>query len=153
MVVAAAVAATHGGLREPAVGAEWVHAFGLAILVASTAFILWARFALGTMWSWDPVVKRGHRLRTTGPYAVTRHPIYTGLLGMLLGSTLLDGVGPWILLVPVGLVVLEVKLRQEERLMLAEFPEEYPAYRARVPQLVPRPRRRRATSGPASPSG
>jgi protein-S-isoprenylcysteine O-methyltransferase Ste14 len=95
------------------------------------------------MWSLDPVVRQGHRLRTSGPYAVTRHPIYTGLLGMLLGSTLLDGVGRWIVLVPVGLVVLGSKLRQEEQLMLATFPDEYPLYRRRVPALLPRPGTRR----------
>jgi protein-S-isoprenylcysteine O-methyltransferase Ste14 len=40
--------------------------------------------------------------------------------------------GRWIVLVPVGLVVLGITLRQEERLMLATFPVEYPAYRARA---------------------
>ena len=45
------------------------------------------------MWSMDAAVKEGHRLRTEGPYGITRHPIYTGLLGMLLGSLLLAGVG------------------------------------------------------------
>ena len=34
-------------------------------------------------------------LRTDGPYAITRHPIYTGLLGMLLGTALLGGLGQW----------------------------------------------------------
>lgn len=33
--------------------------------------------------------------------------------------------------------VFEVKIRMEERLMLATFPDEYPRYRRRVPQLVP----------------
>jgi protein-S-isoprenylcysteine O-methyltransferase Ste14 len=43
------------------------------------------------MWSAAPAVKEGHQLRTTGPYAVTRHPIYTGIPGMMLGSGLLAG--------------------------------------------------------------
>ena len=34
-----------------AVGALWVRVLGLAVLVASTVFTLWARFSLGTMWS------------------------------------------------------------------------------------------------------
>ena len=33
--------------------------------------------------------------------------------------------------------MLEVKIRMEERLMVATFPDEYPRYRRRVPQLVP----------------
>jgi len=89
------------------------------------------------MWSVAPRVKGDRRLRTRGPYAVTRHPIYTGLLGMVLGATLLSGIGQWIVLFPVGLIVVEVKIRMEERLMVATFPEEYLRYRRRVPQLVP----------------
>ena len=120
-----------------AVGAFWVRVLGLAVLIASTVFTLWARFSLGTMWSQAPKVKDDHQLRTRGPYAVTRHPIYTGLLGMLLGATLLSGIGQWIVLFPAALIVFEVKIRMEERLMLATFPDEYARYRRRVPQLVP----------------
>ena len=120
-----------------AVGALWVRVLGLAVLVASTAFTLWARFSLGTMWSMAPQVKDDHRLRTHGPYAVTRHPIYTGVLGMILGVTLLSGIGQWIVLFPVGLILFEVKVRMEEHLMLATFPDDYPRYRRQVPRLVP----------------
>jgi protein-S-isoprenylcysteine O-methyltransferase Ste14 len=120
-----------------AVGALWVRVLGLAVLVASTLFTLWARFSLGTMWSVAPKVKGDHQLRTHGPYAVTRHPIYTGLLGMLLGATLLSGIGQWIVLFPAALIVFEVKIRMEEHLMAATFPDEYPRYRRQVPQLIP----------------
>jgi protein-S-isoprenylcysteine O-methyltransferase Ste14 len=120
-----------------AVGALWVRVVGLAVLVASTVFTLWARFSLGTSWSVAPKVQGDRQLRTRGPYAVTRHPIYTGMLGMLLGATLLSGIGQWIVLFPVALIVFEVKIRMEEHLMVATFPDEYPRYRRRVPQLVP----------------
>jgi protein-S-isoprenylcysteine O-methyltransferase Ste14 len=119
------------------VGALWVRVLGLAVLVASTVFTLWARFSLGTSWSVTPKVRGDHQLRTHGPYAVTRHPIYTGILGMLLGATLLSGIGQWIVLFPVGLILFEVKIRMEEHLMLATFPDDYPQYRRQVPQLVP----------------
>ncbi len=120
-----------------AVGASWARILGLAVLVASTVFTLWARFSLGTSWSVTPKVLGDQQLRTHGPYAVTRHPIYTGVLGMLLGATLLSGIGQWIVLFPVGLILFEVKIRLEEHLMLATFPEDYPRYRRQVPQLVP----------------
>ena len=45
--------------------------------------------------------------------------------------------GRWIAHFPVFLVILEIKIRVEERLMLAEFPDAYPRYRQRVPKLVP----------------
>jgi len=56
---------------------------------------------------------------------------------MLAGTTLLAGGGRWIVAFPVFLVLVEIKLHIEERLMLAEFPDDYPRYRKRVPQLVP----------------
>ena len=96
---------------------------------------LWARLALGAMWTAAPTVKQEHQLRTSGPYAITRHPIYIGLLGMLLGSGLLAGAGRWILYFPIYFVFLQFKMHAEERLMLAEFPEDYPRYRQRVPQF------------------
>jgi len=49
----------------------------------------------------------------------------------------LAGAGRGILYFPIYLVLLEFKIHTEERLMLAEFPEDYPRYRRRVPQLVP----------------
>ena len=120
------------------VDSPWVTVLGSVALLASTAFTLWARFALGTMWSMDAEVKQGHQLRTDGPYGITRHPIYTGMLGMLLGSLLLAGGGRYLLLPLAGIVFFELKIREEERLMAATFPEEYARYRRRVPQLVPR---------------
>jgi protein-S-isoprenylcysteine O-methyltransferase Ste14 len=123
--------------RSLVVEAAWSRFLGLAILLAATAFTLWARFALGMMWSSAPMVKQGHQRRTDGPYGITRHPIYTGILGMLLGSTLLLVLGRWVLPFPVCLVLYQVKIRMEERLLEAEFPYDYPGYRQQVPQLVP----------------
>ncbi len=119
------------------VDSPWVTFVGLAILLVSAAFTLWARFTLGTMWTMDAAVKKGHRLRTDGPYGVTRHPIYTGMLGMLVGSILLAGLGRSVLILVAGAVFFEVKIHEEERLMLATFPDEYAHYRRRVPQLIP----------------
>lgn len=135
------------------VGTPWVRILGLVILLVATAFTIWARLVLGAMWSAAPAVKQEHKLRTSGPYGVTRHPIYSGLLGMLLGSMLLAGAGRWIVAFPVFLVLLQFKIRIEERLMLAEFPEDYPRYRQQVPQLVPglRLAGRRRVASPAPP--
>jgi protein-S-isoprenylcysteine O-methyltransferase Ste14 len=126
-----------GFVHNLVVEAGWVRFLGLVVLIASTAFALWARLSLGTSWSVAPEVGGDRGLRTHGPYGVTRHPIYTGLLGMILGTALLAGLGQAILAVVASLIVFSVKIHAEERLLLANFPDEYPAYRQRVPQLVP----------------
>ena len=131
-------------LREATDRSWWIELPGLVLLVASTGFTIWARIGLGRMWSASPnVLQQDHRLRTDGPYAITRHPIYTGLLGMLIGTVLLNGLGASVLLLVVGAGVLAVRIPIEERLMSKAFPEEYARYRARVPRLVPGARRLR----------
>jgi len=89
------------------------------------------------MWSSSPEIKVGHQLRTDGPYRITRHPIYTGLIGMLLGTLLISEVGAWILYFPIVVVALVIKVSSEERLLKETFGEEYIQYQQRVPQLVP----------------
>jgi protein-S-isoprenylcysteine O-methyltransferase Ste14 len=117
----------------------WIELPGLVLLVVSTAFTIWARLSLGRMWSATPnMLQADHELRTDGPYAITRHPIYTGLLGMLLGTVLLNGLGVSLAVLVVGAVVLATRIPIEERLMTKTFPDEYARYRERVPRLVPR---------------
>lgn len=144
------LAVPRAGWQSVAFSAPWARFAGLAILLAATALTVWARFALGLMWSAAPAVREGHQLRTRGPYAITRHPIYTGLLGMVAGTALVAGGGAWIVPFPVALVLIEFKIRIEERFMTAEFPGEYPGYRRRVPRLVPG---LRLVTGRRSPAG
>ena len=117
--------------------AEWVLAIGTAICVFGLYMTLWARWTLAGNWSSDVTFKQGHELIKTGPYRFTRHPIYTWLLVMCLGTAIDIGQ----LRGAIGLVVVGIgfwiKLNQEERLMLLHFPNEYPAYQKRVKALVP----------------
>jgi protein-S-isoprenylcysteine O-methyltransferase Ste14 len=115
----------------------WLRVIGTICLLLSTAFTLWARLVLGKMWSFSAVAKASHQLRTDGPYRITRHPIYTGMLGMLFGTMLMSGLGLYAFIFLLGIVIFEVKLHQEERLMTETFGEQYVLYKRRVPQLIP----------------
>lgn len=110
---------------------------GVAICVVGLIFTLWARQTLAGNWSSDVTFKQNHELIRTGPYRIVRHPIYTGLLVMFLGTVIYIGQvrgGISLLLVTTG---FWIKLRQEERLLLRHFPEAYPAYQREVKALVP----------------
>lgn len=96
---------------------------GAILLIASTLFALWSRFVLGTMWSPAAAVKSDHQLRTDGPYRITRHPIYTGMLGMLAGTALVFLVALPVLLI--SLAVFLSKISNEEQLMAEQFGEQY----------------------------
>ncbi len=114
-----------------------VEYIGLAITIAGCFFAVWARITLGSNWSGTATVKAGHELIVTGPYAVARHPIYTGLVGAALGTGIAFGEARCALGLIVILLALAVKMSQEERLMLQTFPESYSAYRRRVKALIP----------------
>lgn len=126
-----------GFWRPVTLSAEWSRLAGLVVLASGTAFTLWARGALGAMWSSAVQIKGEHELRTDGPYAVTRHPIYTGLLAMIIGSVLMSDVGSGVVLVVLAVVWLEAKLRAEEQLLAGTFGSAYERYRVSVPRLVP----------------
>lgn len=116
---------------------EQVKLVALALTVAGCLFAIWARLSLGGNWSGRATVKAGHELVTQGPYAVTRHPIYTGLMTAVVGTGLAVGEMRCIIGFIVILLALMVKMSQEEKLMMQAFPAAYPAYRQRVKALVP----------------
>jgi protein-S-isoprenylcysteine O-methyltransferase Ste14 len=124
-------------------GALWVRAGGIPILLAATAITIWARWSLGDAWSSSARIADAPELRVDGPYALTRHPIYSGVLAMLLASSLVYGLGRWLAATIVVGITLLVKMRAEESILARRFPQQYACYRARVPRLVPRPVRRR----------
>lgn len=121
----------------------YLRPFGLLLLIVATVFTLWARIALGMMWSSMPLIRPDHILRTSGPYRITRHPIYTGLLGMIIGSLLMLASHQWfvtvieVLLIAEVLVILHLKSSFEERLLVTTFGEDYIQFQKHVPQLLP----------------
>jgi protein-S-isoprenylcysteine O-methyltransferase Ste14 len=87
------------------------------------------------MWSSSAQIKEKHKLRTEGPYSITRHPIYTGLLGMLLGTTLIFGFGYSFIILIYVLIGFKVKINNEEKLLIETFGEEYKDFQKRTPKL------------------
>ena len=116
---------------------EGLTILGLVLLIGSTLFTLWARWTLGRMWSYVPSLREHHELHTNGPYRFTRHPIYTGILGMVLGSALVTGLGGVLVALLVLALVFLVRIQREERLLLQTFGEQYSRYQRDVPRLVP----------------
>lgn len=106
----------------------------VATLGASVAFA--ARAAIGRNWG-PPATRRADTaLVTTGPYALVRHPIYTGILLMMIGTA--AGLTPaWWLVAGAAGIYFVIAARAEERFMAERFPGEYPAYRGRTKMLIP----------------
>jgi protein-S-isoprenylcysteine O-methyltransferase Ste14 len=110
---------------------------GVALALAGAAFAVWARLTIGRNWSGTITVKKDHELMTRGPYAIVRHPIYSGLLLTLAGTALV--VGEWRAIVALGLAFAgwRWKSLMEERVMTEQFGPAYEDYKRRVKALIP----------------
>lgn len=131
------------GRRLPLLNAAFVpHVPATAIAaalvcVAGLLFTLWARVTLGRNWSGRVTLKENHELIERGPYRLVRHPIYTGILTMTLGTALLSGRLAALAAAVLIFAALQIKIAQEEALLLTHFSTEYAAYRRRVKRIIP----------------
>lgn len=127
----------HSGDGRLGTAAGPVRQWSGAVLVAlGLGFAVWARVYLGRNWGMPMSLRAGHELVTRGPYAYVRHPIYTGILLALLGSTVaLDPMWGWALVLFFAYFLYSA--RTEERMMAEQFPEAYAAYKARTRMLIP----------------
>lgn len=115
----------------------WARAVGVSVCILGLLMTLWARWTLGGNWSSSVTFKRGHELIRIGPYRLVRHPIYTGLLVMALGTALEFAQLRCWLSMPFMTAAFWIKLKQEEKLLLRHFPDDYPVYKTQVKALVP----------------
>ncbi len=118
----------------PSPGIAWL---GFSVTFVGLAFAVGARFYLGRNWSSSVTIKQDHTLACTGPYALVRHPIYTGILLGMLGTALLQGKWRSLLGVALAFCSFWIKSGREERFMLQQFGDRYAQYRERVKRLVP----------------
>ena len=108
-----------------------------ALCLIGLAFAVWARVTLGRNWSGVVTLKEGHELIECGPYRFVRHPIYTGILTMFFATALALGHLAGFAATLLMFASFWIKLRDEEKLMLQQFPGQYAAYRQRTRRIIP----------------
>lgn len=113
-------------------------AISVVLLLLACIFSWTGTRALGRQLRFDAGLSSDHQLVTSGPYRVVRHPIYTSMLCLMVGTGVV--VSPP-LLFALGLVFFiagtEIRVRAEERLLASHFGDTYAEYRRRVPAYVP----------------
>lgn len=115
-------------------GVVWL---GFFLTLFGALFAIAARFTLGSNWSRSMDLKEGHQLVARGPYALVRHPIYTGVILMCIGSALVAGTLLGLVGILLAIWSCMIRIPQEEALMTQQFPNEYPLYAKRVKRLAP----------------
>ncbi|WP_232428944.1 methyltransferase family protein [Burkholderia ubonensis] len=118
-----------------AADAFWI---GLLVCVAGMGFAGWARHWLGQYWAGAIVLKENHKLIQAGPYAIVRHPIYSGVLAAALGTALMVGDLRGFVLFAVVAVCYLIKIRREERWLRDAFGDEYTQYQRKTAALIPK---------------
>ena len=131
---------------------------GCAIAASGALIRLWCYRTMGRMFTWELSIRKDHKLVTTGPYAVVRHPAYVGstLLGVGVimysfspGSWYAECVGwtsawswvvtaawaGWLVFLPTWLIS---RVNKEDDVLRKEFGEVWEEYREQTPwRLVP----------------
>ena len=99
----------------------WVKGIGVACVVAGAIVFVSAIRTLGAAMTQFPKPNERGALVVDGPYAVVRHPVYSGAI-LLIGGIAL-ALSPWAL-VPTAVLafVWALKARVEERLLTARYP-------------------------------
>ncbi len=113
------------------------HWIAVTLAAAGAAVAVWARLSLGTNWSARVTIKEQHELVRTGPYALVRHPIYSGLLLMVLGTAVDIGQVRGFLALVLAFTGWYLKSRTEDAFMEQHFGTEYTQYRHHVKGLIP----------------
>jgi protein-S-isoprenylcysteine O-methyltransferase Ste14 len=116
----------------------WLRWLGVIGAASSVLLVAWTHRALGRQYSAELAIQKDHVLVTTGPYARTRHPMYTALnmfsfsmammtsnLLVLLFAVLVIMPFPWI-------------AKSEEQMLLETFGEDYREYMKRTGRFFPR---------------
>jgi protein-S-isoprenylcysteine O-methyltransferase Ste14 len=101
---------------------------GAVLWLAGAVLCLWPLWYLRRSFSLEPEARS---LVTTGPYRLARHPIYTVYLLINAGILLRHLTLPLAVVLGVWVALLLVRVRYEEGVLAAAFPE-YPEYRRRV---------------------
>jgi protein-S-isoprenylcysteine O-methyltransferase Ste14 len=112
-------------------------AIGVVVQCAFLLLAVWARWHLGRNWAAEVRIGEGHELVRTGPYRWIRHPIYTAMLGMFVGTAIASGQYHALLGVVILFVAYIRKTRLEEEILNRTFPTDYEAYRRSTWRLVP----------------
>lgn len=110
----------------------------VVLSISSVVLTMSAIRELGKQWSLEARLIEGHKLVTTGPYNLVRHPIYTAMLGKLIATGIV--VSHWAVLIPaIAIFVLGtyIRTRFEEKLLSEAFGEEFTRWKAKVPGLIP----------------
>lgn len=119
---------------------EWLDAFGYLLMAVGVALAVAAGLRLGPGLTPTPMPADNGRLTTTGLYRFSRHPIYSGVLGIVAGIVIRSGSILIAMIGALAVVFFSVKARWEEARLRERYPD-YDRYAATTGRFLPNLRR------------
>ncbi len=137
VVLIVAVPWEYGRFSGPIPRDGWLAWMGLALFALGIGLQVAAFRSLRGMYTSRLGIQPEHRLVSSGPYRVIRHPGYLCnilcLAGIGLAMSSLLGLGVSLAVIPLILA----RIRQEESMLLAEFGDAYRQYQSRTRRFIP----------------
>ena len=121
----------HAATNDPG-----LQGLGLAVFLLGLALAIWARVHLGRNWGMPMSQKVDPELVITGPYSSVRHPIYSGIILAMIGTTIAVSLY-WLVAVALLGAYFLYSAIVEERSMARLFPDSYPEYKRSTKMLIP----------------
>ena len=119
----------------------WLRWLGVLGATSSILLVAWIHRELGRQYSAEFAIQKEHTLVTTGPYARTRHPMYTTLNAFSVSMALMTSNLLILLFAILVIVPFPWIARAEEEMLLETFGEDYREYMRRTGRFFPRTRR------------
>jgi len=116
---------------------NFVGILGLVFCYTGLFLAIWSRHLLGKNWSLAVQKKENHELITNGIYKILRHPIYTGILLIFIGNTLIVGDYRGLIAVAIVFISFLSKLKKEEKWLIELFGNHYIEYKKKSKMLIP----------------
>jgi protein-S-isoprenylcysteine O-methyltransferase Ste14 len=117
------------------IAGDTARGLGVLLMAAGTIWTAYSQFAMGDSWRIG-IPDEAPALRTSGPFAVSRNPVFLGMLTVAAGMTLWSPSAATIALLAAAYVAVEVQIRGEEAFLERTHGDAYRAYRAHVRRWI-----------------
>lgn len=115
---------------------EGGRSLGAAVMTCAIVWTGYAQFSMGNSWRIGIPQGEAPPLRTNGPFALSRNPIFLGMLTLVLGMTLWSPSAVTVALLMATYIALEVQIRGEEAYLERQHGAVYRSYCTRVRRWI-----------------
>jgi protein-S-isoprenylcysteine O-methyltransferase Ste14 len=116
----------------------WLRCLGTLFAFIGVVLWIYSQAVLDKYWSPQLQVQNEHKIITSGPYRVMRHPIYTSMFIWVIGLAIFTANIGFALIALLTIIGLILRVPKEEKMMIEHFGDEYKKYMQITGSIFPR---------------